>query len=85
MSLKNTKGALVEEIIDQYKNSNKFFIINFAPNRFYCLTGFWIEEVNPGIFQSIFYEKVRKKLINTLILSKKLMNLLKISIQNMNL
>ena len=61
-SVKNTKGALVKEIIDQYKNSNKFFIITFIPNRFYCLTGYWIEEVNPGTFQSIFYEKSKERI-----------------------
>ena len=61
-SIKNTKGALVKEIIDQYKNSNKFFIITFVPNRFYCLTGYWIEEVNPGTFQSIFYEKSKERI-----------------------
>ena len=61
-SIKNTKGALVKEIIDQYKNSNKFFIINFLPNQFYCLTGYWIEELNPGTFQSIFYEKSKERI-----------------------
>ena len=63
-SIRNTKGALVKEIINQYKNSNKFFIITFVPNRFYCLTGYWIEEVNPGTFQSIFYEKSKEKINN---------------------
>ena len=27
------------------------------PNRVYCLTGYWIEYVNPGTLTFIFYEK----------------------------
>ena len=61
-TINNSKGVLVNEIIDQYKNSNKFFIINYLPNRFYCLTGYWIEEVNPGTFQSIFYAQSKKRI-----------------------
>ena len=57
-----TKGALVNRIIDQYKNSKKSFIITFVPNRFYCLAGYWIEEINPGTFQSIFYEKSKQRI-----------------------
>ena len=57
-----TQGALVNKIIYQYKNSKKFFILNFVPNQIYCLAGYWIEEVSPGIFQSIIYEKSKQKL-----------------------
>ena len=57
-----TKGALVNKIIDQYKNSKKLYFINFVPNQFFCLAGYWIEDINPGIFQSIFYEKSKQKL-----------------------
>ena len=57
-----TKGALAKKIIDQYKNSKKLFIINFVPNKIYCLAGYWIEEVKPGIFKSIFYEKSKQKI-----------------------
>ena len=57
-----SKGALVNKIIDQYKNSKKLFIINFVPNQFFCLAGYWIEEMNPGTFQSIFYEKSKQKI-----------------------
>ena len=57
-----TKGALVNKIIDQYKNSKKFFIITFVPNKIYCLAGYWIEEVSPGKFESIFYEKTKQKI-----------------------
>ena len=56
-----TKGALVNKIINQYKTSQKSYIINFVPNQIYCLGGYWIEQVNPGTFQSIFYEKTKQK------------------------
>ncbi len=57
-----TKGALVNKIIDQYKNSKKSLIISFVPNRFYCLTGYWIEYVNPGTFTFLFYEKTKRSI-----------------------
>ena len=56
-----TKGALAIKIIDQYKTSKNLFIITFVPNQIYCLAGYWIEETNPGTFQSIFYEKGKQK------------------------
>jgi len=57
-----TKGTLANKIIDQYKNSKKLFIINVVPNKIYCLAGYWIEEVSPGKFESIFYEKTKQKI-----------------------
>ena len=57
-----TKGALVNKIIYQYKASKKLFIINFVPNRVYCFAGYWIEVVNPGIFQTIIYEKSKQRI-----------------------
>ena len=57
-----TKGVLVNKIIDQYKTSKKSLIINFVPNEFYCLTGYWIEIVIPGTFQSIFFEKSKERI-----------------------
>tara|TARA_Y100000766_G_C18662244_1_gene485778 strand:+ start:125 stop:601 length:477 start_codon:yes stop_codon:yes gene_type:complete len=57
-----TKGALVNKIINQYKNSKKSKIINFVPNKIYCLAGYWIEVVNPGKFQSIFYKQSKQKI-----------------------
>ena len=57
-----TKGALVNKIIYQYKSSKKLFFINFVPNQFFCLAGYWIEDMNPGIFQSIIYEKSKQKI-----------------------
>ena len=59
---KKTKGNFANKMIDQYKNSKKLFIINFVPNQIYCLAGYWIEEVSPGKFESIFYEKTKQKI-----------------------
>ncbi len=61
-STKKTKGALVNKMINQYKTSKKYFIITVVPNKLYCLAGYWIEEVNPGTFQSIFYEKSKQRI-----------------------
>ena len=57
-----TKGNFANKIIDQYKNSKKLFIVNVVPNQIYCLAGYWIEEVSPGKFESIFYEKTKQKI-----------------------
>ena len=57
-----TKGTLANKIIDQYKNSKNLFIISVFPNQIYCLAGYWIEEVSPGKFESIFYEKTKQKI-----------------------
>ena len=59
---KKTKGALVNKIINQYKSSKKSKIINFVPNKFYCLAGYWIELVKPGTFESIAYKQSRQKI-----------------------
>ena len=59
---KKTKGNFANKIIDQYKNHKKLFIINFVPNQIYCLAGYWIEELSPGKFESIFYEKSKQKI-----------------------
>mgnify|MGYP001038909835 FL=1 len=57
-----TQGALVNKIIDQYKISKKSYILSFFSNNFYCLVGYWIEEVSPGTFQSIIFEKSKQKI-----------------------
>jgi hypothetical protein len=57
-----TKGEFVNKIIDQYKTSKKSFAIGFVPNKVYCLGGYWIEAVNPGTFQSIFYKKSKEEI-----------------------
>ena len=59
---KKTKGTFANKIIDQYKNSKQLFIITFVPNKIYCLAGYWIEEVSPGKFESIFYQKTKRKI-----------------------
>ena len=61
-STNKTRGDLVNKIIDQYKTSKKSYVINFLPNQFYCLAGYWIEALNPGTFQSIFYEKSKRRI-----------------------
>jgi len=68
-----TKGNLANKIIDQYKNSKKLFIITFIPNQIYCLAGYWIEEVSPGKFESILYEKTKQK-INEYNITKKVVD-----------
>ena len=57
-----TKGSLANKIIDQYKSSKKLFLITLVPNKLYCFAGYWIEEVNPGIFKAIFYEKSKERI-----------------------
>ncbi len=57
-----SKGTFAYKLIDQYKNSKKLFIISFVPNQIYCLAGYWIEEISPGKFESIFYEKTKQKI-----------------------
>ena len=59
---KKTKGTLANKIIDQYKNYKKLFIINLVPNQIYCLAGYWLEQVSPGKFESIFYQKTKQKI-----------------------
>ena len=60
--INKTKGDLANRIIDQYKASKDSFIITFFPNQFYCLAGYWVEEINPGTFQSIFYVKSKQRI-----------------------
>ena len=57
-----TKGNLANKIINQYKNAQKLFILSFVPNQLYCLAGYWIEEISPGTFQLIIYEKSKQKI-----------------------
>ena len=59
---KKTKGNFANKIIDQYKYSKKLFVVTFVPNQIYCLAGYWIEVVNPGKFESIFYKKSKQKI-----------------------
>ena len=61
-STNKTQGSLVNKIIDQYKVSKKSYILSVVPNKFYCFLGYWIEQVIPGTFQSIIYEKSKQKI-----------------------
>ena len=63
-STEKTKGALINNLIDQYKNSKKIFIITIFSNKVYCFLGYWIEEVKPGTLASIFYEKNKQMIKN---------------------
>ena len=58
--VRKTKGALINMMIDQYKISKNSFITDVIPNKFYCLSGYWVEKLKPGTFESIFYDKSKK-------------------------
>ena len=60
--IRQTKGALINKMIDQYKSSNNSLIIKFIHNELYCLAGYWIEEFKPGTFESIFFAQSKKKI-----------------------
>ena len=62
MGTNKTKGYFANKIIDEYKNSKKLFIVALVPNKIFCLSGYWIEVVNPGTFESIFYKKSKQKI-----------------------
>ena len=55
-----TRGGFINKIIDQYKTSKDSQMIKLIPNKLYCFSGYWIEKVNPGTFESIFYSKSKK-------------------------
>jgi len=61
-STSKTQGALVNKIIDEYKIAKKAYILSIIPNKFYCFLGYWIEEVIPGAFQTVIYEKSKQKI-----------------------
>ncbi len=55
-----TRGGFINKMIDQYKTSKDSHMIKLIPNKLYCFSGYWIEKVNPGTFESIFYSKSKK-------------------------
>ena len=57
-----TRGNLVDNTIEQYKNSRNSFLIGIVPNEIYCLGGYWIEHIMPGKFESIFYQKSKERI-----------------------
>ena len=50
-----SKGSLINKIINQYKTSKNSFILNVIPNKIYCFSGYWVEKVIPGTFESVIY------------------------------
>lgn len=62
LGIGKTKGVFINRMIDEYKTSKNFFIISMVPNRFYCLAGYWVENLNPGRFESIIFEKSNQKI-----------------------
>ena len=57
-----TRGSLINKMINQYKTSKNSLILNIIPNKIYCLSGYWLEKVMPGKFESIIYNKGKKKI-----------------------
>ena len=57
-----TKGSLINKIINQYKTSKNLFILNVIPNKIYCFSGYWVEKVIPGTFESVIYDVGKKKI-----------------------
>ena len=55
-----TRGLLINKMINEYKTSKDSFILYLFPNKIYCLGGYWIEEINPGKFESILVDKSKK-------------------------
>ena len=66
VGVSKTRGVLINKMIDQYKTTKDLQIIKLIPNNLYCFSGYWIEKVKPGTFESIFYSK-SKKAINEFI------------------
>ena len=61
-----TRGSLINSMINQYKTSKNYLILNVIPNKLYCFSGYWVEKVMPGTFESVIYNK-SKKTINEFI------------------
>jgi len=62
LGISKTRGAFINKMIDQYKNSNNNLLINIVPNQFYCFAGYWMENGKPGIFEKIIFEKSKKRI-----------------------
>ena len=57
-----TRGSLMNKMINQYKTSKNSLILNIIPNKIYCFSGYWVEKVMPGKFESVIYNKSKKKI-----------------------
>ena len=55
-----TRGSLINKMINQYKISKNSLILNVIPNKLYCFSGYWVEKVMPGTFESVIYNKSKK-------------------------
>ena len=55
-----TRGSLTYKMINQYKASKNYLVLNVIPNKFYCFAGYWVEKAKPGTFESIIYDKSKK-------------------------
>ena len=62
LGVSKTKGKLIIKIISQYKTYKDNFLINIFPNQMYCLAGYWIEKINPGRIEEIFFEKSKNSI-----------------------
>ena len=62
LGITKTRGAFINKMIDEYKNSKNNFLIKIVPNDFYCFAGYWIENAKPGIFEKIIFEKSKKRI-----------------------
>ena len=60
--ISKTRGRLINKMIDQYKTSKDSRMIKLIPNNLYCFSGYWIEKVKPGTFESILYSKSKKEI-----------------------
>ena len=58
-----TRGSLINKMINQYKTSKNSLVLNSIPNKMYCLSGYWVEKVMPGKFESVIYDKSKKTII----------------------
>ena len=56
-----TRGSLINKMINQYKTSKNYFILNLIPNKIYCFSGYWVEKAMPGTFETVIYDKGKKK------------------------
>ena len=57
-----TRGSLINKMINQYKTSKDSLILNVIPNKLYCLSGYWVEKLMPGTFESVIFDKGKKKI-----------------------
>jgi len=55
-----TRGSIINKMINQYKISKNSRVLNIIPNKIYCLSGYWVEKVMPGRIESVIYDKSKK-------------------------